>query len=588
MWGVLAFSFYQRRLRLRSLLPLLLFPAMISSTQLNGQQDILVYLGEDRIVGEDEPVLLTATVDLPGLGMLSPSAMSEGLTFTWFKRGFDEPEYPTEPFATSTTSNLIVEITDEPPGESTYYKVVVSDAIGIGCEDEVLVVKAKLLKVLFVNSNVLYKDPDNAATQTPFVVNIPTIGEEWHWDDDASPESKPIWFTKGAPMEVSLLVQLKGLNSSQELAINNVRIKAAVSADGFSTALPDETLISAINMSSVSGNTYQFSGIQAAIAFENINVFDQMTFSWVIAESATNSVWKNLKVHQHTVYVSNQPLPPITHPNDPLQQPLQYYFQSVVDLSCRAANGLEDAQAIVNNIYKLFTSQNVKKVGSSTGMKYWGNVSIGSFNTQELLYNDDGRCGAWSRFFVDMLSAQGIASTLVSIKHTPTLEDLNSLQNAASNFSGPNGVVIFNTSTNLADGAFLVKEWSITINNFYKRVVAEPEDYKNYALPITPTSVNAASTGTPAQSNSNPRSRFIDHNLVVYNGYYYDPSYGSYEGSSPYNAENPPFANFAAWGDRSISGSALMFNYFSNEFLWIKNTNQPAITDLNEVQQTYY
>ena len=43
-------------------------------------------------------------------------------------------------------------------------------------------------------------------------------------------------------------------------------------------------------------------------------------------------------------------------------------------------------------------------------MVYWGPISLsnGIFTTDGLLMNRDGRCGAWSDFFVDTLAIQGV------------------------------------------------------------------------------------------------------------------------------------------------------------------------------------
>lgn len=81
---------------------------------------------------------------------------------------------------------------------------------------------------------------------------------------------------------------------------------------------------------------------------------------------------------------------------------------------------------------------------------------------------------------------------------------------------------------------------------------------------------------------------FWYHNLVIYNGIYYDPSYGSYTGSAPYNAANPPFVSLAAWEDHSINALAIEFPFNASDFLWIKNINQTNINDLDQVTITYY
>lgn len=96
----------------------------------------------------------------------------------------------------------------------------------------------------------------------------------------------------------------------------------------------------------------------------------------------------------------------------------------------------------------------------------------------------DGRCGEWSSFFVNLCQVQGIKTE--KIKHLP----FNFTKNT------------YDADNSFTSNAFLVKPWTI---NDPKRPI---------------------DNGGEAQGNNKPLNIFSDHVFVVYNGMFYDPSYG--------------------------------------------------------------
>jgi hypothetical protein len=552
----------------------------ICPTLLSGQTAIS--LGDDGLVGENETVELSATINIPGepppgSGLISSS---EAFTLLWYKRTIDEANYPAEPFATSgveigeTTATL----SDSPIEESTYYKVVLSDQTGVACEDEVLAVRAKLQKVLFLNSLPLYRDPVGAAP-IPFVPETPALPNNWHWYKDDLGNAKPVWYRMGNTLEMSALLQLKGIDAA---GLENLKIRATGTI-GFELTTSEPGLVSIGDPAD--GLYVSALSLLATQAFpDNIAVFEEFLLNWQYNPN-NGSDWKNLGNSVNTCYISRQPLDELAG---------QRYFHTTVHLSCTAAQGQDDEQAIVNNIYKLFTTRDVKKYGAANAMNYWGNTTNNYYETIDLIRYGTGRCGAWARFFVDMLAIQGISVDLKRMTRSPLEpmilqgQSLTNLQAALGNAANA-GDITFDSNTAIANGCFLVKHWNVQPNHFYIRLntsLNPNEFYKEY---IDPIDNNVAQDGVPAQSNDNPRSRFYDHVIIKYNDNYYDPSYGSYgetAGTTVYNAEFPPFESLIEWEQHSITSMGATFGFNSDEILWIENDN-PETLDLIENNQNY-
>ena len=91
-------------------------------------------------------------------------------------------------------------------------------------------------------------------------------------------------------------------------------------------------------------------------------------------------------------------------------------YNTVFYLSCKNAagmvvtdvNNVEQTQPVVDAIYKEFVDKNVRRLGSDILLGYYKNPQINLANISSLLYLRDGRCGAWTRFFEEMLKVQGL------------------------------------------------------------------------------------------------------------------------------------------------------------------------------------
>ena len=164
------------------------------------------------------------------------------------------------------------------------------------------------------------------------------------------------------------------------------------------------------------------------------------------------------------------------------------------------ANGKSGDSSTVRNeiiaaIWNEFTDCSVKRKGISTpSMKYWGSHTNVTgdlpefFTTAGLLDNDDGRCGAWARFFRALSKAQGIAATISVVK--------------------PN-----------SSYGFLVKNWGFS---------SPGTGTYPYDVHLTPGPYQGAIqlVGIKGQGNDDPRSWFTEHAVISYDTKVYDPSYG--------------------------------------------------------------
>ena len=76
-----------------------------------------INIGPDRVIGEGASITLTAIIQLPGL-------RDEVYPIKWYKRTFDQANYPTTTFAEGAEINTITQTLTE----TTYFKAAVADA----------------------------------------------------------------------------------------------------------------------------------------------------------------------------------------------------------------------------------------------------------------------------------------------------------------------------------------------------------------------------------------------------------------------------------------------------------------------------
>ena len=179
------------------------------------------------------------------------------------------------------------------------------------------------------------------------------------------------------------------------------------------------------------------------------------------------------------------------------------------------------------------------------GMSYWGldnpqNTDY-CWTTSALLRYEDGRCGAWADFMLQMLKVQGIDAKGGRLTPNIKIIDENSyyyfklLESLNSFF----GTEVLNVDINYhysksgvkyLFGYFFVKIWGFSNNDsFY----LWDREYFPFGTPLGPVNLingnsltKSEQDGEIAQNNKNPQSTFQDHAVVIFNDGFYDPSYG--------------------------------------------------------------
>lgn len=188
-------------------------------------------------------------------------------------------------------------------------------------------------------------------------------------------------------------------------------------------------------------------------------------------------------------------------------------YHTVIHLGCVNAVNETTEVGCIAKIWADFTDRDVRRI-DNTPLLYWGVYALQNqsspdvFTTDGLLKNADGSCGAWSRFFKDLLLNQGISSAVLGCIQPINMPDCESI-------------------------GFCVKNW----------------DYSSGSLTDLP--------GIPGQGNADPLSQFSDHAVVLIGGMIYDPSYGTV------------FPNLLSWEDASLDFFVYRTN--TNAFLVMPN-----------------
>jgi hypothetical protein len=237
----------------------------------------------------------------------------------------------------------------------------------------------------------------------------------------------------------------------------------------------------------------------------------------------TNS-WKNVGISENPLYVLRA--------QKTVGADAEYYYTSV-HISCVGANGLgggvDGEKNVVNGIFSDFQDLKVSKVGlGEISMNYWGSGSSTSTSVKDFLAFRNGQCGAWARFFQDLLELHGIVGNRIRITYKndqlmPTQFE-NSLMTDAGTFFGTDDLPKLKNYQGLVKGIILVKNWNVIQRKFYMLdIIQSPPPLVNLN-----TVNHADDTGVRAQGedNDNPQSWFGNHIIVEYGSKYYDPSYG--------------------------------------------------------------
>ena len=257
-----------------------------------------------------------------------------------------------------------------------------------------------------------------------------------------------------------------------------------------------ENLIFEPKVATKAGSTITDTDHECKSKFKNkIDFFDTLNISWEVSLDNGNT-WNPAGTTKNQVYVVRG-------------TPRTTLYHTLVHLGCKKAEGLIAEAATISAIWGEFTGCDVK-TWDDIQLTYYGSYQTQNYTTADLLANHDGQCGAWARFFMDMLKVQDITKTNNFVIVEP---------NAAS---GANG--------------FIVKDWSFVTGpgisghptfpylNIPGSPLTGPSSYNWRSSPEVPEVTD--STGIGGQGTENPASLFGNHQIILIGGTYYDPSYG--------------------------------------------------------------
>jgi len=386
----------------------------------------------------------------------------------------------------------------QPPGSGTPADIYEDEKSEV--KASVVLVPVEMLEVSFAESSYheLKSDDGNTTYNAPHWVDKDSDGEPEENDPVAftrntKPQLKAKFKAEGLPGDLSVKVRA---NSAQGLKIP----ETSATTEGGTIELP------ATSSSENLGDTIQFYNADENSAF---------TIDWEIRIG--DGGWLALGSSRHTVYVTRAA---------PVKTAKNLMRETLFNIGCRNANGLgDDEQAVVDAIYSEFTDRDVQKAKPGSGsligyrLRYWEEEQAERFKTEDILESGDGKCGAWTKFFIDILRTQGIDAQIVNFQ-APAPPTQNLAADIKAQFPKYGGKI------SSIKGLIYVKKWTLISDPF-----APIDDF-----------------GIAAQGDPDPQAYFGDHSLVKYGGKLYDPSYGS-----------GVFASQQEWEDAAIDAFGAIF-----------------------------
>jgi len=167
-----------------------------------------------------------------------------------------------------------------------------------------------------------------------------------------------------------------------------------------------------------------------------------------------------------------------------MPHPGTWIYETLLYLTCRAANGESDETNVVRYIWRDVADLDVRRIDGQQ-LTYWKDNKMGARQTIGLLSKTNGNCEAWASFLRDSLLSHGI------IAHK---------------------IMAFP----IADGGILVRNW---------RFKEESHGFPPYPYIVGMDAFDE--WGIAGQGNPNPPGYFNGHWITEWRSTYYDPSYGT-------------------------------------------------------------
>jgi hypothetical protein len=328
-----------------------------------------------------------------------------------------------------------------------------------------------------------------------------------HWVDangdgdtlDAGDKNYPVAFTRNTKPEI-------GVKFDLGTGLSGQTIKFKATGPG-GIAIPPTDLPSSNRYVTIAPVESTGAFVDTIKHYDSETAGNEFELSWEM--QIGSSGWFSVGETKHTLYLT------LADPETTLNQ------ETLFTVSCHLSDGESQIPNTLAGVWSEFSDQAVYRV-DGTRITYWANNNATCTNTESMIKDGNGQCGAWAEFFIDALAVHGITDAK-KIYLTPIYQNAPDSQIYAGGESR---------------GLMLVKDWNFSGGS-------APIEFSPFThLPGEATD----QYGSAGQGNGNPPGAFYNHFIVEHGGLYYDPSYGGGVHSSK-----------EAWEDASLDGFSKVY-----------------------------
>jgi hypothetical protein len=161
---------------------------------------------------------------------------------------------------------------------------------------------------------------------------------------------------------------------------------------------------------------YQITAYLQSSALPSVISTSGLVLDWQVSVDG-GKTWVAVGVTQNQVYLTwKNPTALTTGGGLPVPGGIAPYL-TLLYVGCNAANDTApaDDDGVANQVFTKFETLDVTNA-NGTILKYYGSyakpnpANPGVFETAGLIAHADGRCGAWMKFFIDVLRSQGVTT----------------------------------------------------------------------------------------------------------------------------------------------------------------------------------
>lgn len=341
----------------------------------------------------------------------------------------------------------------------------------------------------------------------------------------------PVIYVAGSTLSIDQAVFFS------QTAMTGAQLTATATIGGQTLTLASTPLTStAVNGAyELSAGSLTFDGTMPAVPG-----VDTLTITWTIASGGSSTV---LGVSKHQVYVTAAPYtPPLGGPTADVPP-----YVTLLDVGTRAAAGQTSPRAVFNAIWSEFATRNIAHpiLDPTTGLTtngpdldYYANgyTTIADwwlkpFGTcpsfEAFLAADSGHCGNWAEMLTYVLAYQGISAKIVDVGVSgfnlgPNPDGFFPASLYSYMLIGPN---LWSFSSPTATGAYPYEDpIKVTGNTF--SIAGSEVVYQPSSTPIGQGEID-----TPPELFATG-----DHDIVLTQWGYVDPSYGNPASTTPYTS----------------------------------------------------